>query len=469
MPTMTELIELRTKASAAAKELNSKAEADNNRDFTPEEEKQFNEHLATVDSLTKKIERQAKVSALETPSPRLTNPGNPIDANGGERKATAVAKRYVPLNYLKSLRTVTDLQERQTLAHTAGMWVRGCMGNTRAQQWCSERGIGFNDFEFRGQEESTLSAGGYLVPDQVDNAMIDLKEQYGVFRQYARVSPMNSDKKVRLRRTGGLTAYFTEEGGSITASQMSWDRVVLVAKDLGCIALVTNDLNEDATISLGDALIGEMSYAFANKEDECGFNGDGTSTYGGIVGVRDTLKNLDGTIANIAGLVVGAGNAYSELTLVNFESVVALLPQYADTPNARWFMHRSFYYNVALKLAYASNGVNKEEVVNGQRMPMFFGYPVVLSQVMPKTEGNSQVCALLGDLALAADFGDRRQTGILFSEHATVGGVSSFETNQLAVRGVQRFDINVHDVGNANSSAASQVPGPIVGLITAAS
>jgi HK97 family phage major capsid protein len=265
MATMTELIELRTKASAAAKELNSKAEADNNRDFTPEEEKQFHDHLATVDSLTKKIERQSKVSQLSEPTPRLTTATNPIDSE--PRKAPATAKRYVPLNYLKNSRVLSSLQERQDAAYATGMWVRGCMGNARARQWCSERGMGFNDVEVRGHEESTLTTGGYLVPDQMDNAMIDLKEQRGVFRQYARVSPMSADKKVRLRRTGGLTAYFTAEGGAITESTMAWDRVVLVAKDLGCVALVTNDLNEDATISLGDTLIGEMAYAFADKED----------------------------------------------------------------------------------------------------------------------------------------------------------------------------------------------------------
>lgn len=468
MATMTELIEQRKTASTAASELNAKAETEN-RDLTADESKLFDDHISSVEALTKRIERQSRLTTtVQTPNQRLTNPGNPIDANT-DRKIPATPKRYVPLNFLKQLRTVTDFSERQKLAFETGMWVRACIGNGQARQWCAERGIGIQTIEMRGQEESTLTAGGYLVPDQVDNAMIDLKEQYGVFRQYARMSPMTSDKKVRMRRAGGLTAYFTDEGGTITASQMAWDRVVLVAKDLGCIALITNDLNEDATISLGDTLIGEMSYAFANKEDECGFNGDGTSTYGGIVGVRAALTSLSATIAEISGLYVASDNNYVNLVIADFEGVVALLPQYADTPNARWFMHRSFYYGTCMRVALASGGVTKEEVVNGQRTPMFLGYPVAFSQVMPKVEANSQVVCVLGDLALAADFGDRRQTGILFSEHATVGGVSSFETNQLAVRGVERFDINVHDVGNASATAASQVQGPVVGLIMKAS
>jgi hypothetical protein len=51
---------------------------------------------------------------------------------------------------------------------------------------------------------------------------------------------------------------------------------------------------------------------------------------------------------------------------------------------------------------------------------------------------------------------------IAFSEHATVDGESVFVHNQIAVRGTQRFDIVVHDVGT------SAVVGPVVGLETGA-
>ena len=49
---------------------------------------------------------------------------------------------------------------------------------------------------------------------------------------------------------------------------------------------------------------------------------------------------------------------------------------------------------------------------------------------------------------------------ITTSEHATVDGDNVFELDQLAVKGVERLDINVHDVGNTSTA------GPIVGLQT---
>jgi HK97 family phage major capsid protein len=67
----------------------------------------------------------------------------------------------------------------------------------------------------------------------------------------------------------------------------------------------------------------------------------------------------------------------------------------------------------------------------------------------------NKIGALFGDLSLAASFGDRRQTEVQISDSA----LNAFEQDELAIRGTERFDINVHDVGD--SSAA----GPVVGLL----
>jgi HK97 family phage major capsid protein len=273
---------------------------------------------------------------------------------------------------------------------------------------------------------------------------------------------MSSDTYSRPRRTGGLTVYGLGERSSITESEKNWDQVKLAAKKVGTLTRISSELNEDAIIAVGDDLAGEIAYAFATSEDDCYFNGDGSSTYFGITGVCSKLKGLSGTIANIAGLQVGTGNAYSELTLNDHIGVVGLLPEFAETPRVVWVMSKLYWANVAMRVAYAVGGTSKADVATpGDRT--FLGYPVVISQKMPKTEANSQVCALLGDFSLGTMFGDRRGTTIAFSSE------KYFDTDELAVRGTERFDINVHDVGNATATASAKQPGPIVGLITAAS
>lgn len=376
-------------------------------------------------------------------------------AEAARREGGVVLARTAPrYGTLKNFRG-EDAAER---AYRFGQWFLAARGIGFAEKFCRENGIAVT----RAMSEGVNESGGFLVPEEFGNDLIDLREQYGVFRRNAKMVPMASDTRSDPRRTGGLTAYFEGEGDAGTASDKSWDRVSLTAKKLFVLARYSSEVQEDAVINMGDDLAGEIAYAFANKEDLCGFGGDGSSTYGGMQGITTKIKGLSGTIANIAGLFVGAGNAYSELLLTDFESVVGLLPQYADTPSAKWYVHRSFYWNVMVKLVLASGGVTGAEV-EGSRVKRFLGYDVEVTQVMPKTEANSQVCALLGDLRLAASFGSRRDTTIAISEH------SRFANDQIEIRGTERFDINVHDVGNASATAGSRVAGPIVGLITAAS
>lgn len=328
----------------------------------------------------------------------------------------------------------------------------------QAEAYCKEFQI-----EIKAQSETVNTAGGFLVPPEFSNDIIDLREMYGKFRRFSKISSMKSDQKTVWRRRSGLTVYNPAEATSITASEKGWDAVTLAAKKFGVLALYSSELDEDSMIDIGDDLAGEAAYAFATKEDQCGFNGDGTSTYFGITGVLPKLLGLSGTIANIAGLVVASGNTYTEILLGDFNKVVGRLPEYAETPRASWFCSKTFWAEVMQKLALAAGGVTAAEIIGGARRPTFLGYPVEVSQVLPKTEANSQICTVLGDLQLGTLFGDRRQITTAYSSEY------KFAEDQLAIKVTQRVDINVHSVGNADATAANREPGPIVGLITAAS
>lgn len=337
-------------------------------------------------------------------------------------------------------------------AYRLGMWFLGAVcGNQKAAQWIADRGI-------KDHLESNNSLGGYLVPEEFAGDIINLVEQYGVFRANARVVSMSSDTRVQPKRSAGITAYFIGEGSNITSSDNTFENVRLTAKKLAVYTRLSNELNEDAAVDLGAWVAQECARAFAQKEDECGFVGDGTSTYGGILGATGALKGVDGTISNIKGLKVGTGNAYSELVLGDFTGTAALLPQFADTANAAWYMSRQFYHSVVRKLTDAAGGNTNETLAMGvNRELIFMGYPVRIAQAMPSVEANSQVCAILGDLSQGALFGDRRGIGVSLSEH------DAFQADELALRAVERFDINVFGVGDTSAA------GPIVGLITAAS
>lgn len=321
----------------------------------------------------------------------------------------------------------------------------------QAQRWCADNGV------MAVHQEKDNLTGGVFVAEEFDTTVIRLIEERGVARQLCRNVPMGTDSKWIPRRTGGLTAYAVGEGSSITESTAATDRVQLVAKDWGVLTRASNDLLEDAFLNATDFITAEIAYAFADKEDQSFINGDGTSTYGGIVGLRTKLLDFDGGGTDSTGIVNGEGSDRAALLIANFNSMVGLLPQYADNPNTVWVCHKTFWANVMQRLTLAAGGATTESFEGGTRK-MFLGYPVVLSQVMPSADVADLIDCMLGDFSQACAFGDRRQISIAFSEHATINSVNVFEVNELGIRGMERFDIAVHDVGDASDA------GPVIGL-----
>ncbi len=101
------------------------------------------------------------------------------------------------------------------------------------------------------------------------------------------------------------------------------------------------------------------------------------------------------------------------------------------------------------------------EIANGIRQPIFLGAPVVFSQVMPRITAGTQICALYGAFNLAAK-AIQVGGGMQIATDASVG----FQSDTTAFRGVNRFGVTVHDVGNASGTPASRVPGAVVCLAT---
>lgn len=394
---------------------------------------------------------------------RVTLPDNPTPTTPKVETTPATYKRVGPLKHFRNAAHGRDADERAYRFGQFGLALLslqfpgrfGLIPQFRAAQRFADEQWFANRQAINVSNDSNGTS--FLIPEEFSTDMIDLRERYGVARRALRNESMMSDTKTIPRRAGGLTAYFTAEAAAGTESTKAWSQVRLTAKDVMCLSRYTAQVNADAAVNFGDDLAGEIAYAFAYLEDNCAFNGDGTSTYGGIRGIRNRLVN-DGT----AGVATqGTGNTWPALVLGDFNAVVAKLPQYADTAGAAWYCHRAFYYGVMEKLVLASGGVPAQEVRAGQRgRPLFLGYPVEMTQVMPSATATATLCAILGDLSLGAAFGDRQQDSIAFSDQATIGGQSLWERNEIGIRGTERFDIVVHDVGDSSTA------GPIVGLKT---
>lgn len=331
-------------------------------------------------------------------------------------------------------------------AYASGQFLLATLGaNNHSRRWCHEHGV------LAAHSEGDNTKGGYLVPDFFETSIIRIVEDYGVFRRNTRVYPMGSDSVTIPRRTGGFTVYYVGENASITTSDMAFTQVRLTAKKPSILTQVSSELSEDEVVGLANLLTLEFGFALANAEDSAGFNGDGTSTYGGIVGLKNAL--LAGSVSTAA-----TGNtAFSTLDLLDFHNCKALLPAYSGL-QPKWYIS-SQGFAASMEFLAAAAGGNTISSIQAGMQPTFLGSPVVFSQVLPTTLAaqTSAIVAYYGDLSMATTMGTRR--GMRIATDASV----YFASDALAVRCTERYDVVVNETGTAS------VAGPLVALKMASS
>ena len=452
MQTLLELEEDRSQAIKASNDILEKTVTEDDRALTGDEKTALTglqRDLAKleVDITERTLKDQmaatvnAQVATLQ--AKRTIAPSDP-DNTGEVPRVEVVShqKRYGKLRAFSG----PDAEQR---AFRTGKFIQAALfNNAQADRWCRNHGI-----DVRALSVGSNAAGGFLVPEEMNSTLINLREEYGVFRRECRVVPMTRDIQVIPRRAGGVTANFTGEGTAIATDDPSLSQVTLTAHKLACLTYISAELSEDAIIDIADFVTEEFALAFAFKEDTVGFNGAGTLAHGGIWGVA--IKIADGNHgAGFVQVPTAASDTFAELTPEDLGAVIGTLPQYA-VPGAKWFCSRMAKSMVFDRLAAAAGG-NTMEIIAGAPRPAYLGHEVVTSQVLPagaSTDYTGLLMMLFGDLRKAAVFGDRREITIALSTEAR------FVEDQIAIKATERFDISVHDLGDDTTA------GPIVAVV----
>lgn len=341
------------------------------------------------------------------------------------------------------------VMKAEEAAYRSGQWLLATVyGSEKAKRFCVDNGL----LNTRVMSGSSLSAGGALIPTEMEQAVIDLRDTYGVARQLARVRPMTSDSKEIPRRDGGLTAYFftdTDNTGP-TASDKTWGVVTLVAKKVGVLAKVSKDMVEDAIINVVDDLVQESAYAFAVKEDQCYLIGDGTSTYGGIQGIKTKLQGT--SYASRVTLTTGH-DTFAEIDATDLANVMGSVAAYAKV-GAVWLCSETAKSVMFDRLAAAAGG-NTSEIVAGMSQARYLGYPIITSPVMPTDTGDisSTIMFMFGRFDLASTIGARRgiEFQVLNERYAELG--------QIGIMATERFDMVTHDLGTTSAGGFGPVSG----------
>jgi HK97 family phage major capsid protein len=324
-------------------------------------------------------------------------------------------------------------------------------GNAKSKQWCSDNGV---PIIRDAHTEGTNSTGGYLVPVTMENSIIDLRDSYGIVRQTVRVIPMSSNYVTMPKRLTGLSAAPVAESGTITESTKSWGQLSLTAKKWGVITRYSSEISEDAVIGIAQDLTQEIAYAFAIAEDNALFLGDGTSTYHGIVGLY--RKFFDANVGTFIGAPSAAAthNTLAEVDADDLDTLMATLPAYARRGAQFWVspQGKSLIFDPLLRAA----GGNTQGDLAAGMPPRYLGHPineVVALSAVASTDYDEKPILYFGDISQAVIMGTRR--GITLATSSDI----YFTTDEIAIRGTERFDINVHSIGDATTA------GPLVALI----
>ena len=322
-----------------------------------------------------------------------------------------------------------------------------------------------NEYGIKTLTSTNQASAGILIPDEMDTEIIRLREQYGIARNFATVKTMSSETLKILKEVSGNTAYFIGNGTDATATDPVYQHLTLAAKNLAVRTKYYANLSDDALISLADEITDWAARAIAIKEDQCLLIGDGSATYGGMLGVTKIWEyqtslnagtwTTDTDADNNAGIQMASGATWASVT---DDDISSLMGKVADYPGASLAFHctRQFYFEVLHKIAINAGGVTATEIVDGVSRNVFYGYPVIFNNVMSKATTVSTVPLLFGDLKQATYFGDRR--GVTIETDKNIG------TQEHDVVVTSRFDCLVHSYGNYDSTVANQVPGAIAGL-----
>lgn len=255
--------------------------------------------------------------------------------------------------------------------------------------------------------ESVGASGGFLVPAEFDAQLRAVQGEDAI------VAPRATRIRMRRRQIdipvldqtasgtsgvpswfGGMQVYYLEEATEKTLTEAEFKKVSLVAHKLICYTRASDELLDDAAISLSDFLAGPlgMAGAISWRMDYAMLRGTGAGQPLGVV----TPAGATITVARAAGGTIG------------YIDLVNMLESFLPSARGVWVVTQTGMSNLLQIVDPNGNYIWQPNAREGVPQTVF-GMPVIFTEKLP-TVGNQ------GDILLA-DFryylyGDRQATTV---------------------------------------------------------
>ena len=145
---------------------------------------------------------------------------------------------------------------------------KGCASDQyRRTFWNAMRQKNFYDVG-NALQVGTDSEGGYLVPDEFEQILVDALEEENFFRSIATVIQTSSgDRKIPVVASKGEATWIDEEG-AFTEADDTFGQVSIGAYKIGTMIKVSDELLNDSVFNLEAYISKEFGRRIGSKEEE---------------------------------------------------------------------------------------------------------------------------------------------------------------------------------------------------------
>ncbi len=285
-------------------------------------------------------------------------------------------------------------------------------------------------------ETKSLSAGhdpdgGYLIPQDLSNRIIEDITDHSTMRQLAQVIEISTDAVEMLADKGGAdVGWVAETAERPETSTPELIKIRIPVHELYAKPRATQKLLDDARIDVESWLAGKIGHKMSELENRAFIQGDGG---GKPKGFLDYQVNFDNNPAwgSLQGIKTGRNGGFGEASGGDLliDIVNSLNPHYLN--GSSWLMSRLAVGEVR-KLKDKNNNYLWQNGLNGDFSPTLLGYPVAISDDMPNPSADHPTCSIaFGNFKEGYQIVDRQGTRVMRDPFSSKPYVEFYTTRRV--------------------------------------
>ena len=309
-------------------------------------------------------------------------------------------------------------------------------------------------------------SGAALVPELLASEINHYVIEGSIARREMRYYPFAGPGNTRNLpvETGGVAVSWVDEAGPKPITGLTLERVQQKLEKLAAIAVITEELIEDAAFDLVGYVARRIADAIATEEDRVFFAGDtsGGDPFDGII-------NAAGTVP----VYLGAGTDIEDVTADSLLAMVYSIPKHAR-PGAKFYMHSDVLYRIQklrIDVLAIGDGLGGYLVqpATASAPASIWGFPIITVDQLPDALDDVTDTGFMAfaNLQKTCVYGDKNAIHTKLLTEATLtdgdgGTISLAQNDAVAVRVYKRVGyvpvlpegIAVMIAGEAGSGAA---------------